>query len=112
VYIWSGMGPIVWSGHTWKGAGLILSISALEEGSTVEARGITLSLSGIDTTLLPIVLEDYKLGGAVTVYLAAFDSSGVIVADPIPAWGGRMDHPNVKIDGRLPQLTSRARLDC
>ena len=106
-YLWTGFGDLVWNAFTWKGAGSILSTSPLVEGSTVEARGITLTLSGIDTTILPMVLSDYKLGGAVSVYLAAFYSSGTpgtIVPDPILAWAGRLDHPNVKISGQTASI--------
>lgn len=36
---------------------------------TLEARGLTLTLSGIDTTLLPDVLGEFQTGTPVIVYL-------------------------------------------
>jgi hypothetical protein len=99
VYLWSGAGSIVWSGQTWLGLGPLLSVSSTEETSTVEAKGITITLSGLDTTLLPDTLADFQLGLPVDVYLGVFASNGTIVSSPISAWAGRTDQPTITIDG-------------
>ena len=52
VYIWSGYGNISWNGHTWSGVGTLLSISPIDEGSNIEARGISIGLSGLDNAML------------------------------------------------------------
>src|ERR1700677_68177 len=98
VYIWTGLGPIHWNGQTWQGLGSLLGVSAIDEGSTVEARGITLTLSGFDPTLLPLALNEFALLQPVTVYLGCF-TAGVLIDDPITSFGGLMDQPSINIDG-------------
>jgi hypothetical protein len=77
----------------------VLSISAIEEGGTVSARGIAVGISGIDVSLLYDVMTDYQLGGPVAVYFGALDSSGALIPDPVQAWTGRTDKPTLRIDG-------------
>jgi hypothetical protein len=96
VYIWSGTGSITWNGQTWAGLGALLGVSAAEDGSTVEARGITITLSGLNSALLAEALGSYQLGLPVTVYLGFF-SDGSLVASPIAAWAGRMDQPTIEV---------------
>ena len=99
IYVWSGLGPIVWNGQTWQGLGSLGSISAIEEGGTVDAKGLTLSLSGIDATLLSLVLGEFVLTLPVFVYLALFDEN-VLIDIPITSFAGRMDQPVIEIDGK------------
>lgn len=98
VYLWTGLGSLSWNGHTWLGVGSLGGISMIDEGSTVEAKGIVLSLSGIDTTLLPDVMTELVLGLPVAVYLGLFNG-GSLIASPFTAWAGRMDQPTVDVDG-------------
>src|ERR1041384_6659198 len=73
-YLWSGVGTISWHGHDWLGVGPLGSISTVEEGSNVQARGIGLSLSGIDVNLLTGILSEFEVGLPVLVYLGVFES--------------------------------------
>jgi hypothetical protein len=99
IYVWSGIGTISWDGKDWTGLGSLGSVSVIEEGSDVQAKGITLTLSGIDTTLLNGVLTEFKVGLPVLVYLGMFDSNGDLIADPIISWAGRTDQPTIEMDG-------------
>ena len=99
-YLWTQSQPVSWSGQPWLGGARVLSISPVEEGLTVEARGIVVGISGIDAVLLPEVLADYQLGGPVKVWLACLDASAAIIPDPLPVWTGRMDKPTVRMNGQ------------
>jgi hypothetical protein len=66
VYLWSGFGNLTWNGQTWQGVGSMLRISTIEEKATVTASGITVTLSGIDPTLLNDVLGEFQLFLAMT----------------------------------------------
>ena len=59
LYIWNGVGPLSWSGATFQGVGQFGNISSIEEGSNVQARGITLTLSGFDPSLINDALNEY-----------------------------------------------------
>lgn len=98
VYMWSGIGSVDWNGQSWLGTGSLLSITTPEEGVTVEARGITITLSGFDATLLPETMSDFQLGLPVIVYLGAYDESDNLIADPAISWKGRMDQPTIDVD--------------
>jgi hypothetical protein len=104
VYVWTGSGPITWNGQTWLGSGKQGSISTIEEGATVEARGVSLTLSGIDSTLLPDVMTEFALLQPVTVYLGLF-AGGSLIASPVTSWAGRMDQPTVDVDGATSEIT-------
>jgi hypothetical protein len=98
LYLHTALGDITWSGHTWHGAGPLLSMGQMSEGSDVQAEGITLTLSGIDPTMLAECRDQAKTGGWAQLFLAFLDDSGAIVPDPIPLYGGLIDEPKFSID--------------
>lgn len=103
LYVWSGVGTVNWGDRNWIGVGTLGSISTIEEGCTVEARGITLHLSGIDQTSLGDVLVQIQQGLRAIVYLGLYDDSSppVLIADPVVSFAGRMDQPTISLDGRI-----------
>lgn len=98
VYLWTGTGSTSWNSQTWSGLGSLLSLAVAEDGATVEARGITITVSGLDPTLLPDCLSDFQLGLPAIVYLGFF-SSGSLISSPITSWSGRMDLPTIDVSG-------------
>src|ERR1700686_3345929 len=66
VYLWTGpVGmTITWNYQDWVGLGGALTLSPIEEASTVEAKGISISLSGIDNSQISIseVLNQFQFG--------------------------------------------------
>src|SRR5260221_13292391 len=96
-YLWSGIGTITFNGQTWTGIGTLLDISVIEDGSTVEAKGISITVSGLDSSTLSNVLNQYKLGQQVTVYLGFFYNASPwqLISSPVTAWQGRTDQPTV-----------------
>lgn len=107
VYLWTGMGAIAWGGHTYSGIGTAGSITTIEEGSTLEARGITLQLSGLDATVLQDVLGEFQLGTPVAVYLGLFSAANPasLIANPVLAWAGLMDQPGVEVSGQTATIS-------
>ena len=97
--VWSGRGELTWDSKTWSGVGQLGSVSTVEEGSTVEARGVTLTMSGIDATLLTGIMTEFQVGLPATVWLALFDASNAIIANPVIAFRGRMDQPTIDVGG-------------
>lgn len=104
VYLWSGQGSITWNGQTWTGLGALGGVSQVEEGSTVEAKGLTLTLSGFDAALLPDVMNEFGLLLPVTVYLGCFNE-GELIATPITMFAGRMDQPTVEVDSKTATIS-------
>lgn len=104
VYVWTGYGNIVWNGHTWTGIGTLGGISVIEEGSTVEARGVTLTLGGFEPTLLSEVMTEFQLKAPAAVYFGAFDDAGALIPDPVAAFVGTMDQPTVQVNGQTASI--------
>jgi hypothetical protein len=100
VYLWSGLGSVTWNNQTWAGLGSLLGVSTAEDSSNVEAKGITITIAGLNPTLLPEPLQDYKLGLPALVYLGFFDGNNVLVDTPLIAWSGRMDQPTLDIGAK------------
>lgn len=46
-YVWSGVGDLVFNGHTYKGLGQLASVGAITEASAVQADGTSVTLAGI-----------------------------------------------------------------
>jgi hypothetical protein len=97
VYMWTGTGSVTWGGHTWLGMGSLMEITAAEDAATVEARGISITLSGLNPTIFADCQNEFLLGQPVVVYLGLW-SGGSLVASPIPVWAGRTDQPTFEID--------------
>jgi len=96
VYIWSGIGTVSWNSQTWQGLGSLLSLSPLENAPTIQARGISIKLSALDSSLLPPAISDFQAGLPVTVYFTV-NSGGTWLTPPIIAWTGRTDQPTFDI---------------
>ena len=105
LYLWSGMGSTTWNGRTWQGVGSLLTISTVEEKSTVAAAGLVVTLSGINPTLLANVLGEFNVSGPVKVFLGAFSSPGVLIADPITLWSGNLDQPTIDVGGETASIS-------
>lgn len=97
VYVWSGYGTLTWNGRDYLGVGSLGTISNISEGSTVEARGVTLNLSGVDNSLLADCMADHKHGLLATLYLALFNADGSMISSPCVLWLGRVDQPSISI---------------
>jgi hypothetical protein len=100
IYVWTGYGSIAWNGQTWQGIGNLGTVTVVEEGMNVQARGITLSLSGFDSNLVNLVMDEFQLGSPATLYLGMFGGMPVaLLADPIPLWAGRTDQAKIDVSG-------------
>jgi hypothetical protein len=112
VYCWTGLGNLSWGGQTWTGVGTLGTISPIAEGSDVNARGITLTLSGIPAQLFSDVTTNMASGKTAQVYFGFLDQNGALVADPIPAFIGMVDQARVQMgtDTATLSITVESRL--
>lgn len=97
LYLHNSIGTYTWGSQSWLGTGDLGNVSAIEEGAGVSPYKITLSLSGIDSTISNAALtEDYYMR-PVTLYLGALDANDDLLADPTEVWAGFMDQLNVSL---------------
>ena len=68
IRLWTGYGDKTINSQTYTGSGSLLTIDGLEEVSDLSARGTTLTLSGLDTTIVTYALTEEYQGRLVTIY--------------------------------------------
>lgn len=105
VYIWSGYGDLSWNGNTYSGVGTLGAISNVSEASEISAKGITVSLSGIPSDLISLVLSDVRQGAPGKVNMGFLNSSGVMIDDPILMFEGKLDVPSIQEGGDTSMIT-------
>jgi hypothetical protein len=94
-YIWSGVGNLVYAGHTYLGVGSLGRISRIGAGVEVAAGGVTVALSGIDSNLFSESMTDIQLGAPARISFALLDPAGNILGTPYPLFVGLVDKPVV-----------------
>jgi hypothetical protein len=95
VRLWTGIGTLTWNGLEWTGAGNLLDITPIEETRDTRAIGIGVSLNGISSEIIALVLAHARLKKRGTIYFACL-SNGAVVADPIIAYRGFLDVPQIE----------------
>lgn len=68
IRLWTGYGDKTINSQTYTGSGNLLTIDGLEEVSDLSARGTTLTLSGLSSTILTYALTEEYQGRLVTIY--------------------------------------------
>jgi hypothetical protein len=96
--LWTGIGDISWNGHTWTGAGSLIGMSEISETEDVVASGVAVSLSGVPSDLVQIAIDEARQGMPGRVWLALFDANIDFIGEPVPAFAGRLDVPEITDD--------------
>jgi hypothetical protein len=87
-YIWTGYDDITWDSQTWTGVGHLMGIPSVSETKEVQANGAAFSLSGVPSSLVSLILSDARQGNEVSLWVAAIDTDGSIIADPYKLFSG------------------------
>jgi hypothetical protein len=78
-------------GHTWTGAGALVSIDQIRETASLEAVGLKCTLASVPNNLLFSALDDSHFGSVAELYTAFLDDNWQIVGTPILEYRGRVD---------------------
>ena len=95
IRVHSYVGSIAWGAQTWTGIGTFGGIDVIEEGEQVSPYALTMTLSGIDTTLAPEAISGGLDQAAVTIYFGMLDEGAALLADPIEWWSGIADATDI-----------------
>lgn len=96
LYMWSGYGDLVYGGNTYIGAGQLLSISAVSETTELEAKGSTLTLSGIPSSFLSLALSEQYQGRECNIYFGLLTANTVTPIDSfVEIFSGELDQMNI-----------------
>jgi hypothetical protein len=92
--LWTGTGNRTIQSNTFLGTGSLLQINGIEEVSDLSAKGTTLTLSGLSSSIITNALtEDYQ-GRAATVYWGVLGTSSVV-----NVFSGFMDKMSIVDEG-------------
>ena len=109
--LWTGVGNISFEAgsgsETFNGAGDLAQISAVEESADIASSGITFTLSGLNSSLISLVLSENYQGRNATLYLGMI-SSGSVVANPYILFRGFMDTMNINDSGETAIIEVKA----
>lgn len=90
--LWTGETDISWNSETWLGNGWLQGISAIKESPQIRSTGARITLSGVPTELVSLILQnDVEQGARGKIWLAFLDSSDAIIASPHMIFAGDLD---------------------
>lgn len=75
----------------WVGVGGNLTFRTITESNDLAAQGTDIILSGVDQSLIALLLQKKYIGRHCMVFLAHINSNGVVVSDPKMIFWGRMN---------------------
>lgn len=108
VRLWTGYGSITIDSNTFLAGGDIIGVSGITETGEIQASGITISLSGLSTSLVASALTTAYQGRDLNLYVGVLDSAGAVIADPIKIFAGKMDVMTVEDDGAVAEISITA----
>lgn len=105
--LWTGAGDLDWGGSTWYGGGKLLSISPIEEPSTLQAVGFSVSMSGIASADVSRALQSMRKKRSGELWLGLFDASSALIANPYLLRRGRFNFSVISDDGETATIEAR-----
>lgn len=92
VYLTTAAKDISWNSQTWQAVGGHLAVDVLGESTDGPADGVRLALSGVDQSVLALILGSRWRGRTATAYYAHLDQAlGTVKTDPVLMFKGLMN---------------------
>ncbi len=108
VRIWTGLGDLSWGGNNYTGGGDLVAVDPVQETNEVRANGLNFRLNGMPSAMVTRILAENYRGRACKLWLALFDSSAAIIADPLLLFSGIMDQCMLNDSGDTCSITVTA----
>ncbi len=90
ILVWTGNGDLTVDSETYTGAGQLLNISGIEEDLELKSSGISISLTGMDSTILNLALTENYQNRPITVFLGFLMGGSNESAGEMTVFKGRM----------------------
>lgn len=100
-----------WDGYTWIGAAKVGRIEPIKESGELGVYGIAMELSGVDTSLVTVMLTEHYQGRSAELWFAPLDADLQVIADPAGPFQYRMDLMTIEMGATATiRLTAESRL--
>jgi len=106
VRLWNGYTDLTIDGASYIGAGSLLGISSIEETSEIEAKGVTVMLTGLESSFISVALQENYQNRTAKIYLGAIASDGTVSSYQI--FGGRLDVMSIEESGETATISVTA----
>jgi len=97
IYTHSGIGTITYDSNDYLGVGDFGGISDSRESESLSASSITITLSGIDSTLISEAQTAGRFRDRVSIYEGYRQDDGTLVDDPWLVWSGWFDYAAIQL---------------
>jgi len=87
---------VLFDGNTYLGAGVLAGFSNVEEGAELQTYTLSLSLSGIPSSVLSLALSEDFQNRCATLYVGCLNDSYALSANPIERFKGRVNQMNIE----------------
>lgn len=104
LYMWSGYGDLIVGAKTYLGTGQLLSLSAVEETTEIEAKGASLTLSGIPSSFLSLALTEPYQGRECRIYFGMTSNP----SEYVEIFSGELDQMNISEEGSTSTISVTA----
>jgi hypothetical protein len=98
IRVHDGAGTLSFGGNDYLGIGTYGSFDIVDENIDNVARGIRLTLSGVDSSFISTMMTETYQGRTVTLYLGLIAEDMTFVDDPEELWSGRVDTMKISMD--------------
>lgn len=99
VRIHDGAGTLAFGGNNYLGVGQFGGVDVIDENIDIVARGVKLTLSGVDTVFVTPTMTEVYQNRPVVLYLGFVNqSTGALVDTPETIWEGRMNQMTINLD--------------
>lgn len=92
LYVWTGYGDLTIGSKTYLGAGQLINISSVSETTEMEAKGATLTMSGIPSSFLSLALQEPYQGRECRIYFGVTSNP----SDYVEIFSGELDQMNIE----------------
>lgn len=89
-YLTTSATDISWDSQTWVALGGLLTFSTVNETGDRRAQGVGLNLSGVDQTIISLILSNHTRGRLAYIYMAHL-SGGDVIATPLEIFRGYLN---------------------
>ena len=98
IRLWTGADSLTVDGESYEGAGTLLAIGDIEDSMEVKSTNLTVSLSGMDTTVMILALSEDLQNRKIKLYMGYLMGGANESAGEMVMFSGRMTNVQITDD--------------